>query len=247
METAPNSFSYWQLQCNQRLQDDIKEAIKEADAEYAAYEQFLASDVAASLDEATIVRMDAEIAQVRIVLGWVTKMDSPADQASCSVAAVRRGWQLRAEEERLLAELSKVSEEQGELQHVAAELDEEAREVRELEEQYARRRIVLLARRQRRLSARVGAHRVGPRCRYWRDLNAFQDEQQAFQSERDSLLLKHAYATEQLNRLRKTSVYDEVFRIWHDGHFGTINNCRLGREPGHMVRFPPTRVLRISR
>lgn len=89
----------------------------------------------------------------------------------------------------------------------------------------------------------VGPHRAGRRRRYWRDLNAFQDEQQAFQSERDSLLLKHAYATEQLNRLRKTSVYDEVFRIWHDGHFGTINNCRLGREPGHMVHSRPTRVL----
>lgn len=57
----------WRRQCNQRLQDDIKEAIKEADAEHAAYEQFLASDAAASLDEAAIERMDAEIAQVRRV------------------------------------------------------------------------------------------------------------------------------------------------------------------------------------
>jgi len=64
-----------------------------------------------------------------------------ADRALRGVAAARPGWQLRAEEERLLAELAKVSEEQGELQHVAAELDAEAREVRELEEQYARRRL----------------------------------------------------------------------------------------------------------
>ena len=72
--------------------------------------------------------------------------------------------------------------------------------------------------------------------RYWRDLNVFQEEQEAFQNERDSLVRKHSYTTEQLARLRKTSVYDEVFRIWHDGPFGTINNCRLGRLPGQLVR-----------
>ena len=81
------------------------------------------------------------------------------------------------------------------------------------------------------------ARRCNASRRYWRDLNHFQEEQEAFQNERDSLVLKHMYTTEQLQRLRKTSVYDEVFRIWHDGPFGTINGCRLGRLPGQQVEW----------
>ena len=42
---------------------------------------------------------------------------------------------------------------------------------------------------------------------------------------------------EQLERLKRTNVYNDVFRIWHDGHFGTINNFRLGLLPGHAVEW----------
>eukprot|EP01006_Ploeotia_vitrea_P030511 TRINITY_DN62905_c0_g1_i2.p1 TRINITY_DN62905_c0_g1~~TRINITY_DN62905_c0_g1_i2.p1 ORF type:complete len:399 (+),score=48.15 TRINITY_DN62905_c0_g1_i2:113-1309(+) len=35
--------------------------------------------------------------------------------------------------------------------------------------------------------------------------------------------------TEELNRLNNASIYNEAFHIWFDGHFGTINNFRLGR------------------
>jgi beclin 1 len=39
------------------------------------------------------------------------------------------------------------------------------------------------------------------------------------------------YAQAQLDRLKKTNVFNATFHIWHSGHFGTINNFRLGRLP----------------
>merc|ERR1712107_929293 len=35
----------------------------------------------------------------------------------------------------------------------------------------------------------------------------------------------------QLDKLKKTNVYNAAFHIWHSGHFGTINGFRLGRLP----------------
>ncbi len=32
-----------------------------------------------------------------------------------------------------------------------------------------------------------------------------------------------------LKQLQQTNVYHDVFRIWHDGPFGTIGGFRLGR------------------
>jgi hypothetical protein len=35
----------------------------------------------------------------------------------------------------------------------------------------------------------------------------------------------------QLDKLKKTNVFNATFHIWHKGHFGTINNFCLGRLP----------------
>ena len=35
----------------------------------------------------------------------------------------------------------------------------------------------------------------------------------------------------QLDKLKKTNVFNAAFHIWHSGHFGTINGFRLGRLP----------------
>lgn len=48
---------------------------------------------------------------------------------------------------------------------------------------------------------------------------------------RDSVTHKYKVAAAQLEKLKKTNVFNDVFHIWHDGHFGTINNFRLGRLP----------------
>ena len=42
----------------------------------------------------------------------------------------------------------------------------------------------------------------------------------------------------QLASLESTNVYNDTFRIWHDGPFGTINGFRLGRLPNlHVINL----------
>jgi len=43
------------------------------------------------------------------------------------------------------------------------------------------------------------------------------------------------YAQFHLDKLKKTNVFNTTFHIWHKGHFGTINNFRLGRLPSAPV------------
>lgn len=45
------------------------------------------------------------------------------------------------------------------------------------------------------------------------------------------------YAQAQLNKLTNTNVFSTTFHIWHSGHFGTINNFRLGRLPKEPVEW----------
>ncbi|XP_065831269.1 beclin-1-like [Oscarella lobularis] len=47
--------------------------------------------------------------------------------------------------------------------------------------------------------------------------------------------LKHAQS--QLEKLKKTNIFNMTFHIWHSGHFGTINGFRLGRLPGVPVEW----------
>ncbi|ORY40001.1 APG6-domain-containing protein [Rhizoclosmatium globosum] len=74
-------------------------------------------------------------------------------------------------------------------------------------------------------------------AQYWQDVNKLQQESREIEMERDSYLLKHATAVRQLERLEKTNVYNDAFRIWHDGPFGTINGFRLGRLPSQPVEW----------
>uniref|UniRef100_T1JKG5 Beclin-1 n=1 Tax=Strigamia maritima TaxID=126957 RepID=T1JKG5_STRMM len=61
-------------------------------------------------------------------------------------------------------------------------------------------------------------------CSHKRDVLLFEDEQRSI----DNQLL---YAQTQLQKLRGTNVFNATFHIWHNGHFGTINDFRLGRLP----------------
>lgn len=51
----------------------------------------------------------------------------------------------------------------------------------------------------------------------------------------DSLV---SYYTNQLQRLQKINVYNDLFCIGHDGYFGTINGLRLGRLKEKKVEWP---------
>ena len=70
---------------------------------------------------------------------------------------------------------------------------------------------------------------------FWRDRNAFAQQLEEFQNERDGVNLQYDHDSRQLERLQRTNVYNDTFCIGHDGYFGTINGLRLGRLPHQPV------------
>eukprot|EP00798_Chlamydomonas_sp_ICE-L_P021839 gene21837-28869_t len=65
--------------------------------------------------------------------------------------------------------------------------------------------------------------------RYWHDYNDYQLQLAHHIEERDGLLNKIDRASQRLQLLKNTNVYNDAFKIWHDGPFGTISGFRLGR------------------
>ncbi|KAH3708329.1 hypothetical protein DPMN_067777 [Dreissena polymorpha] len=106
---------------------------------------------------------------------------------------------LKAEEETLRQQLQQVQREQ---EVVAMEIWKEKETTRKLEEEEER---------------------------YWREYNEYKREVQELDDEQKSVDNQLKYAQVQLDRLQKTNVFNATFHIWHSGHFGTINNFRLGR------------------
>ncbi|SCV05752.1 LANO_0H14400g1_1 [Lachancea nothofagi CBS 11611] len=53
-------------------------------------------------------------------------------------------------------------------------------------------------------------------------------EKMEFSKELQSLKNQYEFTLNSLDKLRKTNIYNETFRISHDGPFGTINGLRLG-------------------
>ncbi|KAJ3017518.1 autophagy protein 6 [Thoreauomyces humboldtii] len=70
---------------------------------------------------------------------------------------------------------------------------------------------------------------------YWQEVNEFAEKQYTRSAELKSITLTHEFAVKQLESLQKTNVYNDAFRIWHEGSFGTINGFRLGRLPNQPV------------
>ncbi|KAL0476253.1 vacuolar protein sorting protein VPS30 [Acrasis kona] len=73
--------------------------------------------------------------------------------------------------------------------------------------------------------------------RYWHEFSQFQMQHQLFEQERDAQHQKIAHTTRELDRLNSTNVFNDAFHIWYEGHFGTINNIRLGRLPTQPVEW----------
>lgn len=111
-------------------------------------------------------------------------------------------------EKQALTELEALEAEKAKMEEEIAALDAEAEDLDEEEEQF------------------------------WRERNAFTAELTAFQEERDSLQSQLAHDMQVLEALQRTNVYNDTFRIGHDGHFGTINGLRLGRLPDRPVEWP---------
>lgn len=66
---------------------------------------------------------------------------------------------------------------------------------------------------------------------YWRQYSRHQSRLLQAEDEYRSLDCQLRYSQAQLDKLKKTNVFNAAFHIWHAGHFGTINGFRLGRLP----------------
>ena len=112
----------------------------------------------------------------------------------------------KALEDKAYQELLALEQEKAEFEDELAELDAESRELDQEEEEY------------------------------WRKRNAFDLKLSSVLELKDTLSASYHRDLQQLERLRRTNVYNDTFCIGHDGHFGTINSLRLGRLP------PPNNV-----
>jgi beclin 1 len=70
---------------------------------------------------------------------------------------------------------------------------------------------------------------------YWKEYTRHRRDLLLSDDESQSLICQLNYAQNQLEKLKKTNVFNATFHIWHSGHFGTINNFRLGRLPSAPV------------
>ncbi|XP_015175683.1 PREDICTED: beclin-1-like protein isoform X1 [Polistes dominula] len=111
----------------------------------------------------------------------------------------------KAEEERMISELEALRKEETATRNSIAELEKE--------------------------TARLESEEL----RYWREYARHKRDLMLSDDECRSLECQLAYAASQLERLKKTNVFNATFHIWHSGHFGTINSFRLGRLPSAPV------------
>ncbi|KRT79646.1 hypothetical protein AMK59_8325 [Oryctes borbonicus] len=73
--------------------------------------------------------------------------------------------------------------------------------------------------------------------RYWKEYTKYRKDYLNTDDEYRSLECQLAYTQSQLDKLRNTNVFNATFHIWHSGHFGTINNFKLGRLPSVPVEW----------
>ncbi|XP_043303950.1 beclin-1-like isoform X2 [Cervus canadensis] len=74
-------------------------------------------------------------------------------------------------------------------------------------------------------------------AQYQREYSEFKRQQLELDDELKSVENKMRYAQMQLDKLKKTNVFNATFYIWHSGQFGTINNFRPGRLPSVPVEW----------
>uniref|UniRef100_A0A3B4YMQ4 Beclin-1 n=1 Tax=Seriola lalandi dorsalis TaxID=1841481 RepID=A0A3B4YMQ4_SERLL len=125
------------------------------------------------------------------------------------------------EEETLLAELQQLKEEEEAL-------------VQELEAVEEQRAGVA----QDLAQSRIHSQQLDTEeLQYQKEYSEFKRQQLELDDELKSVDNQMRYCQIQLDRLKKTNVFNATFHIWHSGQFGTINNFRLGRLPSVPVEW----------
>ncbi|KAM8795293.1 beclin-1 [Eudromia elegans] len=120
---------------------------------------------------------------------------------------------------------------QAELKELALE---EEQLIQELEDVEKNRRIVA----EDFERVRAEAERLEQEeAQYQKEYCEFKRQQLELDDELKSVDNQMRYAQMQLDKLKKTNVFNATFHIWHSGQFGTINNFRLGRLPSVPVEW----------
>ena len=73
--------------------------------------------------------------------------------------------------------------------------------------------------------------------KYFKEYNEYKRQLLEYEDAQRSVDNQLKYAKSQLDKLKKTNVFNATFHIWHSGHFGTINGFRLGRLPNEPVEW----------
>ncbi|XP_074835334.1 beclin-1 [Carettochelys insculpta] len=111
---------------------------------------------------------------------------------------------------------------------------EEERLIQELEEVEKNRKMVA----DNFEKVRAEAERLDQEeAQYQKEYSEFKRQQLELDDELKSVDNQMRYAQIQLDKLKKTNVFNATFHIWHSGQFGTINNFRLGRLPSVPVEW----------
>ncbi|XP_077405981.1 beclin-1 [Vanacampus margaritifer] len=119
----------------------------------------------------------------------------------------------------------------GELEHLK---EEEAALVQQLEAVEEQRAAVAQELSQ---SRGVAQQLDTEELQYQKEYSEFKRQQLELDDELKSVDNQMRYSQIQLDRLKKTNVFNATFHIWHSGQFGTINNFRLGRLPSVPVEW----------
>jgi len=114
---------------------------------------------------------------------------------------------LQVEEEELLKELAQLEEEKIKMENEKRVHEEELEKLAEEEDKHFK-----------------------AYSEYKRQVLELEDDQRSVDNN-----LK--YTQTQVDKLKKTNVFNSTFHIWHNGHFGTINGFRLGRLPAIPVEW----------
>jgi beclin 1 len=71
----------------------------------------------------------------------------------------------------------------------------------------------------------------GEESQYWQEYNNLKRTYFQSEDELQSVTNQLRYTQTQVEKLKRSNVFNITFHIWHCGHFGTINGFRLGRLP----------------
>eukprot|EP01065_Artemidia_motanka_P007344 TRINITY_DN13641_c2_g1_i1.p1 TRINITY_DN13641_c2_g1~~TRINITY_DN13641_c2_g1_i1.p1 ORF type:complete len:457 (+),score=144.81 TRINITY_DN13641_c2_g1_i1:107-1372(+) len=114
------------------------------------------------------------------------------------------------------AALAELRDEEAGLREQLERLEEEEEELRRQEEE---------------ITAAEEAHEADLNA-FWQEIRQCTVDETRCTEAIAGLERKLSHVQDDLQTLSRTNLLNAAFHIWHDGHFGTINNLRLGKMPG---------------